>query len=267
MRESSATRKIGTDRSRIADQILGEIRDQIVRGAIPKGAKLPTEREMAERFGVSVPTVREAIRGLAATGLIVVRHGSGAYVTANSASLLAMSLKNVIQIENLGPADLLNVIGGLIVQVARLAANAATNADKARLFEVLERMGTIETIEDGAAALRAFHEALALASHNPLLATLFDYFSSLMVELSMELTGETLENWRQVFTLLQPLRQNLVQAIATGDAKGAMRAAEIFHDKAFAVITESPKAKSLRLNDPHFESLLSQMTSRISGRH
>lgn len=266
MRKAGTTPKAGTNRDRIADQIMSEIRDQIVRGAIPKGAKLPTEREMAERFAVSVPTVREAIRGLTATGLIVVRQGSGSYVTANSASLLAMSLKNVIQIEKLGPADVLNVIGGLIVQAARLAAEAATNADKARLFEALERMDTIETVENGAAAFRKFHEALALASRNPLLATLYDYFTNLMVEFSRELTGDTVKSWHQVFKPLKPLRQNLVQAITGGDAEGAMRAAEIFHDKAFAIITATPKAKELRLDDPHFEFLLSQMTSRIAER-
>lgn len=267
MTKSSAAKIRTSDRSRIADQILSEISDQIVRGVFPKGTKLPTERELAERFGVSGPTIREAIRGLTATGLIVVRHGSGAYVTADATSLLATSLKNVIQIENLRGADLLDVTGGLIVQAARLAANAATNADKARLFDVLEQMESIDTVESGAAAFRAFHEALALASHNPLLAILYDYLTSVMVEFSVELTGPTVENWRQVFNPLKPLRQKLVQAIAGGDADGAVRAAESFHNKAFSILTALPGTKDFRLNDPQFESLLSQMTRRICERH
>lgn len=258
---------IKTDGSRIADQIMAEIRDQIVRGIIPKGTKLPTERELAERFGVSGPTIREAIRGLTATGLIIVRHGSGAYVTTNTASLLTMSLKNVIQIENMGAADLLNVMGGLIIQSARLAAIAATNADKARLFEALEQMDTLEAGDSGATALRAFNEALAIASHNPLLAILYDYFTHLLVELSVELTGKSPESWQRVFKPLKPLRQGLVHAITRGDVEGSARAAEAFHDEAFALIIASPRAQKFQLHDPHFESLLRQMTSRVDGQH
>jgi GntR family transcriptional regulator, transcriptional repressor for pyruvate dehydrogenase complex len=258
------TNALKADRSRVADNILAEIRDQIVRGIIPKGTKLATERELAERFGVSGPTIREAIRGLTATGLIVVRHGSGAYVTTNTASLLTMSLKNVIQIENMGAEDLLNLMGGLVIQSARLAASAATNTDKARLFEALEQMDTLETAASGAAALRAFNEALAVASHNSLLAILYDYFTGLLVNLSTNLTGDDLEDWHKVFRPLKPSRQELVQAIARGDIRGAAEAAEAFHDTAFEIITASPGAQKFQLDDPHFEAILGQMTSRIT---
>jgi GntR family transcriptional repressor for pyruvate dehydrogenase complex len=50
------------DRSRVADQIFKDLRHQIVLGELPRGSKLPTERELAERYQVSGPTVREAIR-------------------------------------------------------------------------------------------------------------------------------------------------------------------------------------------------------------
>lgn len=262
MMMSLSTDKVESSRSRMADQVMQEIRGLVISGIIPKGAKLPTEREWADRFAVSVPTVREAVKGLVATGLIVVRQGSGAYVTADSASLLATSLSNVIQIERLSPADVLDVIGGLIVRAAKLAATNATNADKARLFDTLERMDRLEHVEDGAVTLRRFHEALASAAHNPLLATLYDYCTALMVNVSQELMGESLETWRQVFDTLKPLRQKLAQTIAAGDVKGAMRAAEAFHDSAFTVIVATPKAKELRLKDPLLASLLAQTIKR-----
>src|SRR3982074_557517 len=99
------------ERGRVADQIFRDLRNQIVIGALPRGSKLPTERELAEKYRVSGPTVREAIRGLTAMGLADVRHGSGAYVTAATESLIAMSLGTVIQLQGLGATDVMSILG------------------------------------------------------------------------------------------------------------------------------------------------------------
>src|SRR5258708_39996625 len=114
------------DRGRVADQIFRDLRNQIVIGVLPRGAKLPSERELAERYQVSGPTVREAIRGLTAMGLADVRHGSGAYVTAATESLIAMALGTVIQLEGVGAVDVLSILGVLNEQAVRMASEAAT---------------------------------------------------------------------------------------------------------------------------------------------
>src|SRR5258707_3944923 len=98
------------DRVRVADQIFKDLKERIVLGELPDGSKLPTERELAEQYQVSGPTVREAIRGLTAMGLADVRHGSGAYVTANTEALIAMSLGAVIQLEGLGAVEVLSIL-------------------------------------------------------------------------------------------------------------------------------------------------------------
>jgi DNA-binding GntR family transcriptional regulator len=53
-----------------AEQIIADLPDQILRGTLPQGSKLPNERALAERYGVSGPTIREAVRGLAAIKLV-----------------------------------------------------------------------------------------------------------------------------------------------------------------------------------------------------
>lgn len=62
-------------------QILNTVGGEIDDGLYPPGAKLPTEAEMAQRFGVNRHTVRRALEGLREDGRIYVRRGSGAYVT------------------------------------------------------------------------------------------------------------------------------------------------------------------------------------------
>ncbi|OLE19869.1 MAG: hypothetical protein AUG50_02320 [Betaproteobacteria bacterium 13_1_20CM_3_63_8] len=63
-------------RNGIGQQIVDDLRNQILEGALARGAKLPTERELAEGYGVSGPTVREAIKALKAMRLVEVHHGS-----------------------------------------------------------------------------------------------------------------------------------------------------------------------------------------------
>ena len=58
-------------------EVLETLRDALARGDYPPGSKLPSERALAERFGVSRPTIRRAVARLVQEGLIRTRHGSG----------------------------------------------------------------------------------------------------------------------------------------------------------------------------------------------
>ena len=88
-RQTSLERRSEIERIRVADQIARAIKRDILKGSLRRGSKLPTERALAERFGVSGATIREAIRSLSTLGLVDVRHGSGAYVTADTVLLVA----------------------------------------------------------------------------------------------------------------------------------------------------------------------------------
>src|SRR5258708_3642721 len=89
----AAARIIPIERSRVADRITDDLRMQIARGDLPPGAKLPTERTLAQRYGVSSATIREAIRGLTTIGLLQTRHGSGSTVSADEHALIAIALE------------------------------------------------------------------------------------------------------------------------------------------------------------------------------
>ena len=68
-------------RTLLADRLRDELLEEISTSQLPPGAKLPTEGELAKRFGVSRATVREAVRGLVEAGYVTRRRGSGSYVT------------------------------------------------------------------------------------------------------------------------------------------------------------------------------------------
>jgi GntR family transcriptional regulator, transcriptional repressor for pyruvate dehydrogenase complex len=250
------------DRERVADQIFRDLRDDIVLGSLPRGTKLPSEKELAQRYGVSGPTVREAIRGLSLLGFADVRHGSGAYVVADPALLVATSLSAVIQLGKLGVADVLGVWGALSEHVASLAVESATREDHERLRTALSALDTCKTTEEAAQAILAFHGAMAAAAHNPLLAALSGFLAELQTELGRELC-DTVTEWRKVLTKLKPIRTELVEAVIARDRDRAIACAHDFHTKAVALITALPKAKEIRLNDPKLRQLLSTMLMRV----
>src|SRR5947207_259362 len=76
--------------ARASSSIADQIRAAIVGGQLKEGARLPPERELAEQFGVSRVTVRDALRALEAMGLIEVRVGArgGAFITVPSGSVM-----------------------------------------------------------------------------------------------------------------------------------------------------------------------------------
>ena len=74
---------------RLYERIADTIRGQIVAGELREGDRLPNERGIAERFGVSRPVVREAIRALTNDGLVQVRQGSGTYVAGYRRRMVA----------------------------------------------------------------------------------------------------------------------------------------------------------------------------------
>jgi DNA-binding FadR family transcriptional regulator len=155
--------------ARASSAIAEQIRSAIVSGKLSPGERLAPERELAEQFGVSRVTVRDALRSLEAMGLIDVRVGArgGAFVTAPTGSRVAQAISDMMLMAVVSPQDV--VESRLIVELGTvtLACARATDDDLAALRELDGR---------GRAALRAgsytrelsweFHSLLAAAAHN-----------------------------------------------------------------------------------------------------
>ena len=153
----------------VLDQMLAEIRE----GRIKPGERLPSERLLMEAFAVGRSSVREALHGLVTLGLVSNRQGRGAIVTTQAASPLAMLRRNVDldQLNKRALLDLLEVREGLEGKAAEFAAQRATAGDIAEL----ERHHDL--VEQDVRAQRSyfrpnklFHQAVATAAHNPVLA-------------------------------------------------------------------------------------------------
>ncbi|MEO1103406.1 MAG: FadR/GntR family transcriptional regulator, partial [Pseudomonadota bacterium] len=140
------------------------LRSKIASGAMRDGDKLPTERTLAEEFGVSRAAIREALAALRSDGLLTARRGSGTFVVKSSAATpaktVAQSITEVL--------DILELRMAVEVDAVRLATVRATWAQRAEIDAALRAMErTIEAGEPTPGADRAFHNAIARATNNP----------------------------------------------------------------------------------------------------
>ena len=218
------------NRGRVADQILEDLRGQILSGALPPGEKLPAERELAVYYGVSGPTIRESIRVLTAIGLVDTRSGSGSVVTAQVDKLIAISIASIVQFEHMGPGDVFGILSVLNAYAAELAAVHASPSEISSFREAAERAAVIETAEQIAADLKRYFLTLAEISHNPLLAAICRFITEVQMGLALELSGGDVAGWRQITGDLHDKRMSIVDALESRDPARAGEEVRKYHE-------------------------------------
>ena len=205
----------------LSDRVAQQLRDLIVSGRLKPGDQLPAERELAESLGVSRTVVREAVRSLAARGMVNVRSGSGSRVAAVDSSHVADSMQ--LYLQALGGVDYPSVheVRTVIEQrMAHLAAQRATEEEVAALREVLERMrAALDDPEKAAETDLEFHRTIAKMTGNRLFLVLLDSIGEVLMEIrraTLGVPGRSREAYES--------HRLILERIAEGDPEGAERA-------------------------------------------
>ena len=212
---------------RLSDDIVSQLEAMILEGTLKAGERLPAERQLAEQFGVSRPSLREAIQKLVARGLLVSRQGGGNYVAAQLGSTFSDPLLQLLEDNPDAQRDLLEFRHTLEGSCAYYAAQRATPVDHQRLraaYDALQACyadGSKATrAEEGAADAR-FHLAIAEASHNAvLLHTIRGLFDLLKHNVVTNIGGMYLQRGETRERLREQHRE-LFEAIVEGRAEEA----------------------------------------------
>lgn len=206
---------------RLSEEVSAELEARIQRGEYVPGAQLPTEKVLAETFGVSRAVVREAIARLKADGLIETRQGSGAFVAETPKSLN-------FRLAPGGEDGLLHVFelrAMLEAAIAELAARRRTDADLAAIADCLQRMDEALAAEvDGSEADDDFHLAVAAATHNQYVLRLAEFLGRQFSE-SRRMAWVDNERGLESPRAAQQEHRRLQAAIAAGDPAAARQAA------------------------------------------
>jgi DNA-binding FadR family transcriptional regulator len=160
-------------RAGLIEQVIDQLREQILAGTWPIGGRIPTESELAQLTGTSRNTVREAVQSLVHAGLLERRQGSGTYVLAASELAGAVSRR----VATAHHVHVLEVRRILEVGAARLAALHRTPDDVARLRGLVVDRNTAMRrgdVDGQIAADVAIHRGIGQAAHNPVLTELYE---------------------------------------------------------------------------------------------
>lgn len=206
-------------RPRLYELLAQRLVQHVEKECLQPGDQLPAERTLAEQFGISRTTVRQALVSLEVQGVVQVRHGGGVFLAHPAPSDPLAELWE--RQERL--ADIHAVREALELKTAELAALHCRDEDRALMEASLVDMDEdIARGRLGAHADAAFHRSVTLASHNPVLVDLMEYVADRVWESRIE-------------SLSQPGRppvslaghRDITAAIVAGDpvaAAAAMRA-------------------------------------------
>ncbi len=247
---------------RVADSLAQSIRDGVYR----PGEKLPAERELAEAFGVSRPTVREAMIALEIFGVVEIRHGSGIYVIEPNGT--GPSHEGGEDAEDMG--DDLNVGAFELIEariliegeMAAVAAAAVTDPDIEVLNGLIARMQAGDDAECDRADAE-FHQYIARLTDN---GALIDTVSNMWALRTQSRLAASIMTRAQGGGRAARIAEHkrIVKALATRDpaaARAAMRNHLEMVREYLLDATETAEIESLRQNLRAKRDSLSRRTS------
>ncbi|MEV6378947.1 FadR/GntR family transcriptional regulator [Streptomyces sp. NPDC051773] len=204
-------------KQRLYEQVLDRLRQYVAEGGLRAGDRLPPERDLAQRLGVSRASVKQAIVVLEVQGLVEARHGGGTYLVRDS--LDVEPVERMVERRRRLP-DVLEAREALETKLAELAAERRTEDDLTAMRDALTHMaGEIERDGHGIEGDRLFHAAVTAAAHSSLLA---EFMRSIADQIAESRTESLRQPGRPDRSLAQ--HQAILDAIAARQPKQAATA-------------------------------------------
>jgi GntR family transcriptional repressor for pyruvate dehydrogenase complex len=204
---------------RLADKVASALTESIISGTIAVGERLPPERELCERFGVSRPVIREAVRSLIAKGLLADHSRRGHVVTAFGREAVTESLTFYLRGERLDYGKLMEVRMLIEIENAGLAAERASSAQIAALRDAAARLEPDPDVERVALQDLAFHRAIATATDNEFLEVLHDSLREALITAQLPTLADP-----RIVASARRAHERVAQQIQARNAAGARKA-------------------------------------------
>lgn len=171
--------------SRAFEEVIAQLRRLTVQGHLKPGDRLPSERDLAVKLGVSRNTIREALRGLEMSGVLELRKGAygGAFLIAPGGGTLSTALQDMFQFGSVTAGQLTEARLHITAAVARVASERIREED----IRDLERnvADAQQAEKDGDLVLRSrinmnFHRLLVRTTDNPIFVAVMDGLIAIM---------------------------------------------------------------------------------------
>jgi DNA-binding FadR family transcriptional regulator len=204
--------------TRAFEEIAAQIRNELAHGRLKVGNRLPSERALAEKFGVSRNTLREALRSLEHAGLVRLQKGAsgGAFITEATGSAITTSLMDMYHVGAIRPEQLTEARIWLEAVIVRAAVPRATAADIAELKANIAQAGAVQDdFELRSETHFEFHRILARMTGNPIMVVMMDGLVTVLRHFVRSVGA-----YDNKFVL--PSRRRFIKLMEEKDAEGAV---------------------------------------------
>jgi len=217
----------------VTDALISLIEDEGLR----PGDKLPSTASMIEKFGVSRPVVREALKTLEGRGIINISNGRSAVIQPVTGDILKSFFRQAVIFEEDNLREILEIRYGIEVQSAKLAAERRTNEHLDGLHDLVEQMRVnLDHSEIYTELDLQFHQQIAAATGN----TMLYYFVRSIRDALRDMIREGLSHrlTAEERMLVQTTHEEILRQIVKGNPQGAAEAMAFHFDDAIRAIFE-----------------------------
>lgn len=212
----------------VTDRAIDAIKQMIIDGALSPGDRLPPEKELAERIGVSRNSLREAVKALSVIRVLDVRQGDGTYVTSLAPNLLVEALGFVLDLhQGSGEGDVLEVRRLLEPTAVEQACPHLSAQDFSRLEQLMVDLSEHSTVEELVEADIQFHQLINSRCPNDYLTSMLEGLASATARARVwrgltedQAVERTLAEHRRILDALQAGRGDLARVHAAAHIGG-----------------------------------------------
>ncbi|MEQ9258314.1 MAG: FCD domain-containing protein [Roseovarius sp.] len=231
---------------KLSTAVTRQIEKLILRGILRPGERLPAERELAERLGVSRPSLREAVAELQEKGLLKARAGAGIYVADVLGNAFSEALVRLFSEHDEAVVDYIGFRRDLEGLAAERAARLASDTDLLVVGEIFAKMEAAHEKTNPAqeAGLDAeFHMAIIEASHNVVMLHMMRSMFQLLRE-GVFYNRQVMFKQRTTRGALLEQHRAINSALQARDAEGARKAVETHLDYVSQALGDQRKAEA-----------------------
>ncbi len=207
--------------------------NQILNGDLKLNDKIPPEREIAEKLGVSRNSIREVMHMLEINGLIECLQGSGNYVRCDPREYMLKSVNMVMSLMHIEYTEVFHIRTGYELVALRLAIQVASEEEISGIYQALKNMEEADNAHDSGLWDAEFHRRLIQASHNRLLILYSSMISDLMNQFIKDFRIRIMTNEKRA-QALSFAHRSVYDALVNKD----YTAGSIALNKHFAVVEE-----------------------------
>ncbi len=230
---------------KVSQGVVRQIELLILRGVLRPGERLPSERELSERFGVSRPSLRDAVAVLSESGLLVSRANAGIFVADVLGSAFSPGLTKLFSDHDEAKFDYLDFRRDMEGLAAERAARLGSDTDLAVVNEAFQRMEQAGETRDATREAQrdaAFHLAIIEASHNVVMLHMMRSMYELLQE-GVFYNRKVMFQQRMKRSALLDQHRDINTAVQDRDPARARKAVEAHIDYVRAALTDHLKSE------------------------